>query len=201
MVEAGFRVFIPDPTHGEGVWREGANSGPISGDSAEFRQVLEAEYGEEFHFASIGTGAAQASYFVQLLSDPYRDAAAAVALFYLGKPIKDAFESWAWVYRQLSKFFHHAPTFDREAAAILAYQAVVEKLGGVPNTYRLVGFSIQHRLSFPDPSNPPDPNPPTSIAAAPERVQSAMIYVFRVVADTREFRLTVDGHNVRFFDE
>ena len=78
--ESGIRVFIPDPEHGEGEWDDGATDGPVAGPSARFRQQLEAEYGERFRFISIGTGAALASYFVELISDPYKDAAVAAAV-------------------------------------------------------------------------------------------------------------------------
>ena len=87
MSETGtVRVFLPDPTHGEGGWSEAsiaAIEGPAGGPSALFRQELEAEYGEKFRFESIGTGAAMASYFVELVSDPYR---AAVTSFLRAKP-------------------------------------------------------------------------------------------------------------------
>jgi hypothetical protein len=133
MSETGtVRVFIPDPTHGEhskGDWSNADEQGPSAGPSARFRQTLEAEYGEKFRFASIGTGAAMASYFVELVSDPFR---AAVTFFFAGKALKEGFQAWGWMYGQLSKFFHHRPTFDREGAAALVYKAVVEKMDGVP---------------------------------------------------------------------
>ena len=44
MTQSGFRVFIPDPTHGEGGWPEGEIDRPAAGPSAEFRKSLEAEY-------------------------------------------------------------------------------------------------------------------------------------------------------------
>ena len=153
MTETGFRVYIPDPTHGEGDWSEAGEERARTGPSAEFRQSLEAEYGEEFQFTSIGTGAALASYFVELVSDPYRDAATAVAVFYTGKTIKEGLEGWGWIYIQLSKFFRREPTFDRNGAAILAYNAITVKLGHVPASYQLKGFANQHRLAYPDPSN------------------------------------------------
>jgi hypothetical protein len=196
-----FRVFIPDPTHGEGDWSSATESGPTKGPSAEFRQSLEAEYGEEFQFTSIGTGAAMASYFVELVSDPSRDIAVAVALFLAGKPIKEGLEAWGSMFRKLSKFFRQKPTFDREGAAILVYEAVVERLGSIPKSYQLKGFAIQHRLRYPDPSNLPDPGVVTTIAPAPDRVERAMVYVFQVVADGRNFRVAVDGDSVKFLQE
>jgi hypothetical protein len=198
MTETGFRVYIPDPTHGEGDWSETGEKGPTAGASAEFRQSLEAEYKEEFQFTSIGTGAALASYFVELVSDPYRDAATAAAVFYTGKAIKEGLESWGWIYAQLSKFFRREPTFDRNGAAILAYQAITAELGHVPASYQLKGFANQNRLAYPDPSNLPDLGELTIIEPAPDRVQRAIVYVFQIVADGQEFRVEVDGHEVRF---
>jgi hypothetical protein len=101
MSNGGFRVYIPDPAHGEGDWSEAGGSGPRKGPSAEFCRALEAEYGQECSFTSIGTGAALASYIVELLSD----AAASVAVFYTGKTLKEGLEGWLWVYAQLSKLF------------------------------------------------------------------------------------------------
>jgi hypothetical protein len=75
MSEMGVRIFIPDPTHGKGDWSDTSENGPSNGPSAEFRQQLEAEYGEKFKFTSIGTGAALASYFLELVSDPGKLAA------------------------------------------------------------------------------------------------------------------------------
>ena len=196
-----FRVFIPDLTHGEGDWSEAGENGPTRGPSADFRHELEVEYGEEFRFTSIGTGAAVASYFVELVSDPYRAAAVVVALFYAGKPLKEGLEARSSLYKKLSTFFHHQPTFDREGAAILVYEAVVERMGGVPKSYKLNGFVVQHRLAYPDPRNLPDPGILTTISPAPDRVQRAMVYVFQVVADSRDFRVEVDGHRVKFLQE
>ena len=118
-----------------------------AGPTARFRQELEAEYGEKFRFKSIGTGAAMASYFVELVSDPYR---ASVTFFFAGKALKEGFQAWGWMYRQLSKFFHHEPTFDREGAAALVYKAIIEKMDGVPNSFQLKGYVTQHRLGFLD---------------------------------------------------
>ena len=192
MSTNGIRVFIPDPSHGKGY---------TDGPSAQFRQQLEAEYGENFQSTSIGTGAALASYFVELACDPYRVAAMAATVFFTGKAIREGFEAWGWMYAQLSKFFHHEPTFDREGAAILVYKAVADKMAGIPKTYQLKGFTIQHRLAFPDPFNLPDPGPLTTIEPAPQRVERATVYVFQVAADGRDFRVEVDGHNIKFLQE
>jgi hypothetical protein len=196
MSEKGFQVYIPDPAHGEGDWSEAGDSGPRKGPSAEFRHAVEAEYNLEFRFTSIGTGAAFAS--VELLSDPYRDAAAAVAVFFTGKTIKEGLEGWAWIYTQLSKFFRHEPTFDRNGAAVLAYKAVADRLGHVPASFQLKGFANQHRLAFPDPSNLPDLGELSTIDLPVDRVQRAVVYVFQILADGRDFRVEVDGHDVRF---
>jgi hypothetical protein len=200
MSETGIRVFIPDPTHGEGEWSD-AEGAHVGGPSAEFRRQLEAEYGEGFEFTSIGTGAAMASYFIELVSEPYKVAA---TIFFAGGVIKSGFEGWSWVYAQLSKFFHHEPTFDREGAAFLAYRAIVDKMDGVPKSFQLQGFVVQHRLRYGDPWNLPDPGPLTTIEPAPapiERVERANVYVFQVLADGREFRVRVNGHNVEFLQE
>ena len=202
MTETGtVRVFIPDATHGEGDWSKASISameGPAAGPSALFRQELEAEYGEKFRFVSIGTGAAMASYFVELVSDPYR---AAVTFFFAGKALKEGFQAWGWMYGQLSKFFHHRPTFDREGAAALVYKAIVEKMDGVPSSFQLKGFVTQHRLAYGDPMNLPDPGPPTTIERDRDRVERAVVYIFQVEADGRDFRVEIDGHNVKFLQE
>jgi hypothetical protein len=107
-----------------------------------------------------------------------------------------------WVYKQLSKFFHRQPTFDREGAAILVYKAIVDKMDGVPKTYQLAGFTIQNRLDFPNPMELPDPGPLTAIdPPSTGRVQRAQVYVSQVVADGREFRVAVDGAEVTFLQE
>jgi hypothetical protein len=198
MSESGFRVYIPDPTHGEGDLSDNATDGP----SAEFRRQLEAEYGERFRFTSIGTGAAIASYFTELATDPYKAAALAVSVLYAGKAVKDVFEGWMWVFNQLSQFFHYKPTFDREAAAIILYKAIIDKLDGVPNTFQLTGFTIQNRLAFPNPMELHDPGRLTEIDPPPRgRVQHAEVYIFQVIADKREFRVVVDGQDVMFLEE
>jgi hypothetical protein len=202
MSETGtVRIFIPDLTHGEGDWSEAsiaAMEGPTVGPSALFRKEPEVEYGEKVRFASIGTGAAMASYFVELVSDPYR---AVVTLFFAGKALKEGFEAWGWMYERLPKFFHRRPTFDREGAAALVYNAVVEKLDGIPNSYKLKGFATQHRLAYLHLKNLPDPGPLTAIEPDRDRVERAVVYVFQVEADGRDFRVTVDGHNVKFLQQ
>jgi hypothetical protein len=200
MSETGVRVFIPDPTHGEGEWSD-AEGAHVGGPTAEFRQQLEAEYDEKFEFTSIGTGAAMASYFLELVSDPYKVAA---AVFFTGAAIKKGFEGWEWVYTQLSKYFPRNPTFDREGAAFLVYKAIVDQMDGVPKSFQLQGFIVQHRLRFGNPLNIPDPGRLTTIEPAPgpmERVERANSYVFRVLADGRAFRVRVDGRNVEFLQE
>jgi hypothetical protein len=186
MSQTLVRVFIPDPAHGE------------EPESKEFRHGLEAEYGERFRFMSIGTGAALASYFVELAADPYRAAAIAAAVFFTGKAIREGFEAWGWMYSQISRFFHHDPTFNREGAAFVVYEAIVEKIGGAPNSFQLRGFVTQHRLAYGDPMNLPDPGLLTNIEADRDRVERADVYVFQVEADCREFRVEVDGHRVKF---
>ena len=154
---------------------------------------------EKFQVTSIGTGAAQAAYFVELVSTAYQ---AAVILFLAGKPLKEGFEAWGSMYDRLSKFFHHQPTFDREGAAALVHKAVIEKMDGVPNSFQLKGFVTQHRLHPPNPSRDlPDPGSLTTIEPDRDRVERAVVYVFQVVADGRDFRVRVDGHNVRFLQE
>ena len=200
MSEMGVRVFIPDPTHGEGEWSD-VNGAHVSGPTADFRRQLEAEYDGKFEFASIGTGAAMASYFIELVSDPYKVAA---TVFFAGEVIKGGFEGWSWVYAQLSKFFYREPTFDREGAVFLVYKAIVDKMDGVPKSFQLQGFLVQHRLRFGDPWNIPDPGLLTTIEPAPgptERVERANVYVFQIVADGREFRGKVDGRKVEFLQE
>lgn len=194
----GIRVFVPDPEHGEGEWPSHDAARPVAGPSAEFRKALEAEYKEEFSFTSIGTGAAVAAYFTTLMADPV---GIAVSTWLAGKAIKDGFEAWNWVYEKLAKYFHRNPTFNREGAAILAYKAVVDRLEGLPKSYQLLGFSIQHRLACPDPCNPPQPEAPTVIAGPPRRVDNAMIYVFNIVADRRQFLVTVDGSRATILTE
>jgi hypothetical protein len=199
MAENGFRVYVPDPSHGEGDW---SNDALVSGPSNDFRIQLEAEYGEKFQFTSIGTGAAIASYFTELATNPYKAAAFAVSALYAGKAVKDVFDGWTWVFNQLSKFFHYDPTFDREGAAIILYKAIVDKMDGVPKNFQLTGFTIQNRLAFPDPTEIPDPGRLTTIEPPPSsRVQRAEVYVFRVVADGCEFRVAVDGHEVTFLQQ
>lgn len=194
--EGGVRVFIPDPTHGEGSWPEGADR-PFSGPSAEFLEELEAEYRLRFRFTSIGTGAAVAAYFVDLICDPFKEG---VALFFAGTAICGDFESWDSIFTRLSQFFAKSPSFDREAAAAIVFQAVTMKLGAHPKEFLLNGFKVQHRLAFPDPLNVPDPSTLTVIGPKPRRVEKAILYVFDVSVDSKRFRLRVDGHRVIFFD-
>ena len=197
--ETGVRVFIPFhfPSHSEGPgdWSDAAGE-YVRGPRWEFRRELEDEYGGHFEITSIGTGAAFPAYVLELVSDPYKLAA---TLFFAGQAIKSGFEGWSWVYARLSTFFHRSPTFDREGAAFLVYQAIVDRMGGVPKSFELKGFVIQNRLAYPDPSKlPPDPGPLETIEPPPERVQRAHIYIFDAIADGREFRVQVDGHKVNF---
>jgi hypothetical protein len=160
------------------------------------------EYGENFSHISIGTGAAMCSWFAELASHPYKAAAVGMAALYAGKNVKDVFEGWMRVSNQLSTFFHYDPTLDREGAAILVHKAVVDRMDGVPKTFRLTGFTIQNRLAFPNPMEIPDPGLLTVIdPILRDRVQRAHIYVFQVVADGREFRVAVAGHNVTFLQD
>jgi hypothetical protein len=197
MSANGFRVYVPDPSHGAGDVSDDAMTGP----SAEFRHELEAEYGLKFRFTSIGTGAAVASYCTELASGNYDKILVAVSIFLAGKAIKEGFEAWSWMYTKLASFFHRSPTFDREGAAVLAYQAVVNELGGLPKSYQLEGFQVQDRLSYPNPMDVPDLGHLTEIHPAPDRVTRSSIYVFQIIVDGRNFRAAVDGTKVNIVED
>ena len=199
MSETGVRVFIPIPFPSypdrEGDWSNEAGE-YVRGPRAELRRELEAEYGEKANSTDIGTGAALPAFVLELVSDPYKVAA---TLFFAGKAIKSSFEGWSWVYTQLSRFFHRNPTFDREGAAFLVYQAIVDRMGGVPRSFELKGFIVRDRLAYSDPSiSPPDPGALATIEAPPEHVLHRHVYIFDVIADGREFRVQVDGHKANF---
>lgn len=74
-------------------------------------------------------------------------------------------------------------------------------MDGVPKSFQLKGFVAQLRLAYPDPMNIPDPGPLTAIEPARDRAERAVIYVFQVEADGRDFRVEVDGDRVRFLQE
>ena len=172
---------------------------PASGPSEEFRRELEKEYGQGFSVTSIGSGAAETAWFTEIATNPLVQQS--VNVFFAGGAIGSAAAGWLWLYSRIERFFRHGPVVDREAAAVLLYKAIVDRMGGLPKAYQLKGFAIEHRLRYADPSNPPKPDPPEIIEKAPERVERAMIYVFHVAADGCEFVASVDGSKVKFLEE
>jgi hypothetical protein len=47
----------------------------------------------------------------------------------------------------------------------------------------------------------PDPGLLTTIEPDRDRVEWAVVSVFQVVTDGRDFRVRVDGHNIKFLQE
>ena len=47
----------------------------------------------------------------------------------------------------------------------------------------------------------PDPGLFTTIEPDRDRVERAVVSVFQVVTDGRDFRVRVDGHNIKFLQE
>lgn len=160
--------------------------------SEAFRRGLEAEFGVGFKEGNIGPGADLPA-FITLLQTPtvplWQLMAAA---FFLGKPIKDNWETWRDMAQAVRAFFSRPAFLNRQSAAPIAVDAVAESVDGSPKSIRLLGYQIRTPLDATSAEDRVE-----GIANGPETLFLGFTrHVFEVEADGERFRVEIEGTSV-----
>jgi hypothetical protein len=157
-----------------------------------FRLSLEKEFGQRFEDGNIGPGADLPAFVTLVqagLHVPYWVLASSI--FFLGKPLRDNFDAWRDIGQRLRPFFKFPAYLNRQGAAVIAVEALLDELGGAPNelqllSYRIVHIGEEHDLTEYDRFS--------EIAdALPTLYLGFIRHVFEIRADGVIFRIGVDG--------
>lgn len=161
--------------------------------SKAFRRDLEAEFEVGFEEGNIGPGADLPA-FITLLQTPTVPLwQLVVAAFFLGKPIKDNWEAWHDMARAVRVFFSRPAFLNRQSAAPIAVDAVVDSVGGSPKSIRLLGYQVRTPL---DATNTEDVI--AGIDDGPETLFLGFTrHVFELEADGERFRVEIEGTTIR----
>jgi hypothetical protein len=180
----GIKIYISDPTYGRGNidWEK---------ESTEFKRQLEAEFHLQFEVTSIGTGAAEPAFVTVLVEFAKYVTGGVIALFLLGETIEKNLDVWPRLYKRLTEFLRHRPTFEIDGAAVLAVEAISSAIGTTPRTVQLLGYRYESVLVRPLEEIVREEVEPSSIAQPPERARSATVHVFKIQAEGRIFKVLV----------
>jgi hypothetical protein len=167
-------------------------------DRERFRLSLEREFGVRFEDGNVGPGADLPAYLTLLQTTTEVPLWVVVAsIFFLGKPLKENMEAWPEVARKLQPFLKRPAFFNRQGAAVLAVGAVCAALGGdVPKSLQLQSYRTPHVA---EPYDLRSMQRCDGIAEAPPTLSLGFIrHVFELEADGAQFRVGVDGTEVKF---
>lgn len=177
-------IYIPDRAYGEG------DEETYSDRSASFRQELEEEHGLSFHETNIGPGADLPA-FVTFLTYA---APTAVAVFFLGKHIEDGIDGWQRLAERVRAFRKHNPSYDRQAATVVAIDKILDHFGRLPSKIVLVGYQAFH---IADAEEVAALNAVKEIGGESHPLNLSMvIHVFQIAADDRHFIVSINGNTV-----
>ncbi|HQR90103.1 MAG: hypothetical protein B7Z44_05275 [Caulobacter sp. 12-67-6] len=159
-----------------------------------FRLNLEKEFGLPFEEANIGPGADLPAFVTLLQTSQTSVLALLIALFFGGKPIKESLTAWRDMARKLLSFFPRRIFLNRQGAAVLAIDAVMEAMGGLPKSIRLLSYRNRH---VHEDENLATIEASTEIAEPPATLYLGYVrHVFDIEADGVLFRVGVEGQSV-----
>lgn len=180
-------VLIVDETYG------GDEETYIS-DSDNYRRQLERDFQVSFAPANIGAGADIPSFLTIIATAPVPVWAIVLSLFFLGKPINENLSAWGEMAAALRRFFSRPVVLSRHGAAALAVEAVLEEIGGIPKSIRLLSYRA-HYAGFDDKLGSL-PNSREIGASPPVLNLGHTQHVFEIEVDGISFRVGVSGKNV-----
>jgi hypothetical protein len=178
-------VAIVDETYGvsdDEAWESARDA---------FRLELEAEFGTSFEEGNIGPGA-DFPVFVTLIDMAVHQVwPLLLAALLLGKPIKENLSAWHDMARKLKSFFTRGVYFNRKGALLLAVDAVLDELGSLPRSVRLLAYRPSHVAESEDlatmilGSEVADPLPTLYLGF--------VAHVFELDVDGAVYRVQIDG--------
>lgn len=108
--------------------------------SAIYRRALECDFGHEFEESNIGPGF-DIPAFVTVLKDNFIPLLPwAVAIFFSGKSLIDNTQAWLKISDRIRKYFSRKVVLNRNGAAVIAVEAVLKTMDGLPRTLRLKSY-------------------------------------------------------------
>lgn len=154
-----------------------------------FRRGLEAEFGVHFEEGNIGPSVDLPA-FITLLQTPTVPLwQLALAGFFLGKPIQDNWQVWRNMARAVRAFFSRPAYLNRQSAAPIAISAVMDELGGLPESIRLLGYGTRHIGDADEPGASL-----SEIEKGPDTIYLGFVrHVFEIEADGARFRVIIEG--------
>lgn len=177
-------VIVIDETYGgdEETWEA---------DSEKYRQQLEQEFEAVFQEVNVGPGADIPAFLTELIDAKVPLWSAALVTFFAGKRIKENLDAWSEMARTLRRFFARPIILARHGAAVLALEAVLDELGGMPRVIRLVRYRAGHPAEDFSPAQADlgdgiEENPPTLNLGY-------VVHLFEIEADGVLFRVSVEG--------
>ena len=181
-------VLIIDETYGE------SDDETYEIESERYRRELEREFGREFREANIGPGADLPAFLTVLTTTQVPLWAVLLATFFAGRSIKENLNAWSEMAKALKRFFGRPVMLGRQGAAVIALEAIMDEMDGLPKAVRLLGYTVDH---LGDPAPLIERSPIDTIADVPDTLVLGMaLHVFEIEADGVRFRASVDGKNV-----
>lgn len=180
-------ILIIDETYGgdeETYFKESEN----------YRKQLERDFQAPFVPANIGAGADIPSFLTIIATVPVPVWALVLSVFFLGKPINENLSAWGEIAAKLRYFFSRPVILSRNGAATLAVETVLEEIGGLPKSIRLISYRA-HYADF-DQKLASLPNSQEIEAAPPVLNLGHTQHVFEIEVDGSSFRVGVSGKNV-----
>lgn len=161
-----------------------------------YRLGLEAEFGMAFEEANIGPGAdlpAFVTFLVGTATVPVWTLLAAA--FFAGKPINENISAWRVIGQKLRTFFRRPVYLNRDGAVVIAVEAIINELGRLPTSIRLVSYRINHAA---EPNDLAELDRGTEIEEAPMTLFLGFIrHIFEIEADGALFRVSIEGKDAQ----
>ncbi|MFN0191504.1 MAG: hypothetical protein ACKVP5_05945 [Aestuariivirga sp.] len=176
-------VLVVDETYDSGdTWAE---------DSENYRLQIQKEFGVDFKEANIGPGADLPAFLTVLTTTTIPLWSLILAMFFLGKPIKENLEAWYEIGKRIRQFFKRPIYLSRNGCAVIAVEAVFAEIVRTPKSLRLRSYRVNHvggELLLEEFKSS------RKVDAAPPTLNLGFIqHVFEIEADDMIFRVRVDG--------
>lgn len=162
----------------------------------EYRLRLQEEFGVAFEDGDIGPGASLPAFLTVLQTTAAVPVWTLVAsTFFLGKPLNENLKAWQEMGKRLGTFFKRPVYLNREGAAIVAVDAVLEALNGLPHSIQLRSYRTQHVT---DPDDLLAVEPSSEIAETLPTIYLGYVrHLFEIEANGDLFRVSVEGKKAK----
>lgn len=177
-------VIVIDETYG-------GDEETLEADCERYRRQLEQEFEAVFQEVNVGPGADIPAFLTELINARVPLWSAALVTFFAGTRIKENLDAWTEMAYALRRFFARPIILARHGAAVLALEAVLDELGGMPKVIRLVRYRAGHLAGDGSPAQAElgggiEENPPTLNLGY-------LVHLFEIEVDGVLFRVSVDG--------